>query len=198
MPFTLTILATILGYTWVLEPRAGHVVVPAVMVVSIAVLNGLLSGVWGLTPKALLPALRVAALFTVAAVLVLLGAGMALGTLHDRGASLRDLAVLIPWGTAQQWVLQTVVLHEARGLTSPKKSIVVAAALFAVVHAPNPLLMTMTFAGALGWCAIFARHPNILPLGVSHAIATLALLYAFDDKLTGHLRIGHAYLRLAR
>lgn len=198
MPFTLAVLATILGYTWVLEPRGVHVGVPAVIVISITVLNGLLFGVWGLSPKALLPASRAAALFTVAALLVILGAGMAVGTLHDRGASLRDLAVLVPWGTAQQWVLQTVVLREARGPTSPNKGIVVAAALFAVVHAPNPLLMIVTFAGALGWCAIFVRHPNILPLGVSHAIATLALLYAFDDNLTGHLRIGHAYLQLAR
>jgi len=198
MPFTLAVLATILGYTWVLEPRGVHVGVPAVIVISITVLNGLLFGVWGLSPKALLPASRAAALFTVAALLVILGAGMAVGTLHDRGASLRDLAVLVPWGTAQQWVLQTVVLREARGPTSPNKGIVVAAALFAVVHAPNPLLMIVTFAGALGWCAIFVRHPNILPLGVSHAIATLALLYAFDDNLTGHLRIGYAYLRLAR
>jgi len=198
MPFTLAVLATILGYTWVLEPRGVHVGVPAVIVISITVLNGLLFGVWGLTPKALLPASRAAALFTVAAVLVILGVGMALGTLHDRGASFRDLAVLVPWGTAQQWVLQTVVLREARGPTSPNKGIVVAAALFAVVHAPNPLLMIVTFAGALGSCAIFVRHPNILPLGVSHAIATLALLYAFNDNLTGHLRIGYAYLRLAR
>jgi CAAX prenyl protease-like protein len=198
MPFTLAVLATILGYTWVLEPRGVHVGVPAVIVISITVLNGLLFGVWGLSPKALLPASRAAALFTVAALLVILGAGMAVGTLHDRGASLRDFAVLVPWGTAQQWVLQTVVLREARGPTSPNKGIVVAAALFAVVHAPNPLLMIVTFAGALGWCAIFVRHPNILPLGVSHAIATLALLYAFDDNLTGHLRIGYAYLRLAR
>jgi CAAX prenyl protease-like protein len=198
MPFTLTILATILGYTWVLEPRGVHVGIPAAIIVSITVLNGLLTGVWGLSPRALLPASRMAALFTVGAVLVVLGAGMALGTVHDRGALFRELTVLIPWGTAQQWVLQTVVLREARGLTSPNKSVVVAAALFAVVHAPNPLLMMMTFAGALGWCAIFSRHSNILPLGLSHAIATLALLHAFDDTLTGHLRIGQAYLRLAR
>ncbi|HVH26511.1 MAG TPA: CPBP family glutamic-type intramembrane protease [Vicinamibacterales bacterium] len=198
MPFTLAILATILGYTWVLEPRGVPVGVPAVIVVAITVLNGWRSGVVGASPRALLPASRAAALFTVAAVLVVLGAGLALGTLHDRGASLRDIALLIPWGTAQQWVLQTVVHHEARRLTSPKQGIVVAAAVFAVVHMPNPLLMMTTFAGALGWCAIFTRHSNILPLGVSHAIATLALLYAFDDELTGHLRIGQAYLRLPR
>src|SRR5262249_51853475 len=106
--------------------------------------------------------------------------------------------VLIPWGTAQQWVLQTVVLREARGITSQKTSVLVAATLFAVVHAPNPLLMAMTFAGALGWCAIYTRYPNILPLGVSHALATIALLYSFDAHLTGHLRIGQAYLRVTR
>ena len=197
MPFTLAILATILGYTWILEPRDVPVAVPAVIVVSIALLNGWRSGVWGLSLKALLPAARAAVLFTAPAVLVVLGAGMAFGTLHDRG-SVRDLAVLIPWGAAQQWVLQTVVLREARRLTSPKTSIVVASALFALVHAPNPFLMLTTFAGALGWCAIFARYANILPLGISHAIATLALLYAFDDGITGRLRIGDAYLRLTR
>jgi len=197
MPFTLAILATILGYTWILEPRGVPVAVPAVLVVSIALLNGWRSGEWGLSPRALLPAARAAVLFTAPAVLVVLGAGMAFGTLHDRG-SVRDLAVLIPWGAAQQWVLQTVVLREARRLTSPKTSIVVASALFALVHAPNPFLMLTTFAGALGWCAIFARYANILPLGISHAIATLALLYAFDDGITGRLRIGDAYLRLTR
>jgi hypothetical protein len=29
-------------------------------------------------------------------------------------------------------------------------------------------------------------------------VATLALLYAFDDDVTGRLRIGQAYLRLDR
>jgi len=198
MPFTVAILVTILGYTWLLEPRGVRVVVPAVIVVSLTVWNGLRSGVWGWSPKALLPATRAAAVFTVAAVLVVLGIGMALGTLHHQGASVRDLAVLIPWGTGQQWVLQTLVLREARGLISQKTSIIVAAALFAVVHAPNPLLMTVTFAGALGWCAIYTRHPNILPLGVSHAVATIALLYSLDASLTGHLRIGDAYLRVTR
>ena len=198
MRFTAAILVAILGYTWFFEARGVPVTVPAVLVLSITVLNGLRSGIWGLSPGGFFPASRAAALFTAVMVLIVLGIGMALGTLHDRGASLGDLAVLIPWGTAQQWVLQTVVLREVRELTSRRKSVIVAAALFAIVHAPNPLLMTMTFAGALGWCAIYLRYPNILPLGVSHAIATVALLYAFGDGLTGHLRIGLAYLRTTR
>jgi membrane protease YdiL (CAAX protease family) len=55
--------------------------------------------------------------------------------------------------------------------------------------------MLMTFIGALGWCWIFMRHPNIMPLAISHAVATIALLAAFNDDLTGRLRIGIAFLR---
>ena len=196
MPFTLTILATLLLYAWVLEPRGVPVAAPAAVIVVTAVLNNVRSGEWGLSPRALLPALRATALFTLPAVLGVLAAGMAIGTLHDRAAFLGNLAELVPWGGAQQWLLQTVVLREARRLLPPRASIVVAALLFALVHVPNVFLMSMTFVGALGWCAIYSRYPNIVPLGLSHAIATLALLYAFDDDLTGRLRIGQAYLRL--
>jgi membrane protease YdiL (CAAX protease family) len=198
MPFTFAILTTILIYTWILEPRGVPVTVPGVIVVVLAAWSGFRSGEWGLSPKALVPAFRATARFTIPSVLVVLGIGAALGTLHDRGSLLRNLAVLIPWGASQQWVLQTVVLREVRQIASPRKSIVIAALLFALVHLPNPLLTLMTFVGALGWCAIYARYPSVVPLAISHAIATLALLFAFDDDLTGRLRIGHAYLMLDR
>ena len=54
----------------------------------------------------------------------------------------------------------------------------------------------MTFAGALAWCWIYDRHPNLLPLSLSHALLTLAILRAFDPARTGHLRVGMAYLGL--
>ena len=196
MPFTAPILATILVYTWVLEPSGVPVALPAAIVVCATIVSGVRSGVWGLSAASLLPAARAAAIFTVIAVSGTLAVGLAFGTLHDRPALMANLAALIPWGGAQQWVLQTVVLREARRLASPTASIVLAAALFSVVHAPNPFLMLMTFIGALAWCAIFMRHPNLVPLAVSHAVATLAVLYAFDDDVTGRLRIGQAYLRL--
>ena len=49
---------------------------------------------------------------------------------------------------------------------------------------------------ALAWCWIYDRHPNMLPLALSHALLTLAILYAFDEGMTGHLRVGAAYLSL--
>lgn len=196
MPFTVTILATLLLYAWVLEPMGVPVALPGSVLLAATILNNVISGEWGLSPRALLPASRATTFFTLPAVLALLGVGYAIGTLHDRTDFLGNFAGLMPWGGAQQWMLQTVVLREVRRRLPPRAAIVVAAVLFALVHAPNVFLMVMTGIGALGWCAIYSRYPNFLPLGVSHALATLALLYAFDDDITGRLRIGESYLRL--
>jgi membrane protease YdiL (CAAX protease family) len=196
MPFTVTIVATLLLYVWVLEPMGVPVAWPGAVLLAATILNNVVSGEWGLSPRALLPASRAAALFTIPAVLAVLAAGVAAGTLHDRTDFLGNFAGLIPWGGAQQWMLQTVVLREVRRRLPPRAAVVAAAVLFALVHSPNVFLMLMTCIGALGWCAIYSRYPNVLPLAVSHALATLALLYAFDDDITGRLRIGESYLRL--
>jgi membrane protease YdiL (CAAX protease family) len=124
---------------------------------------------------------------------------LGLGTAHiRRDPFLPAFVVLVAWGGAQQFVLQTVVLREVRRLAPPAMSVILSAALFALVHFPNPVLTLMTFTGALAWCGIFLRYPNIVPLAISHAAGSLALLYAFDDTITGRLRIGQAYLMLGR
>jgi membrane protease YdiL (CAAX protease family) len=87
------------------------------------------------------------------------------------------------------------VLREAQRAASRSKGIVVAAVLFGAVHLPNPLLAPLTMVGALIWCRIYDRYPNIIPLALSHGLGTLALRYAFDEAITGRLRIGAAYLR---
>ena len=198
MRFSAAILAVILSYIWVLEPRLprAFVVLPGAMVAALGLWHALRTGEWGLAPAALLPGLRATALFTAPAVLALLAAGAAMGTLHAHRDSLADIALLVAWGGAQQWLLQTVVLRDAQHATSRRAGLLLAALLFAAVHLPNPFLVAMTFAGALAWCAIYDRHPNVLPLALSHAMVTLAILHAFDASLTGRLRIGPSYLRL--
>jgi membrane protease YdiL (CAAX protease family) len=200
MWFSAGMLAAILSYTWLLEPRLprAFVALPGAIVLALCAWRALRTREWGFAPSAFLPGLRAAALVTMPALVALLAAGGARGTLHDRRASLGDFAALLLWGGAQQWALQTVVLREAQRVTSRRAGVLVAALLFGAVHLPNPFLAAMTFAGALAWCAIYDRHPNVLPLALSHALTTLLILYAFDDTLTGRLRIGAAYLRLSR
>jgi membrane protease YdiL (CAAX protease family) len=196
MPFTFFVLAVVLGYTWFLQPRApaSFVAVPVVAVLLLGIWKAILAGEWGLGLRALWPASRLAALFTAAGGAVILAAGVLLRTFHSRPDVAENLLGLIVWGAGQQWILQTIFLREAQRVTSPRAGIVVAAALFAALHLPNPSLTVMTLIGALGWCAIYHRYPTILPLALSHALATLAILYAFDDAMLGHLRVGVAYL----
>jgi membrane protease YdiL (CAAX protease family) len=194
--FTLGIFAVILSYTWFLAPRLPGEAerLPIVIVVVLAVWHDVRVREWGFDWRALPPGLGVAALFTIPLALILLTAGAAAGTLHDRRDFLGTLGILVVWGGAQQWILQTVILREAQRTTGRRRGVIVAALLFAAVHLPNPMLSIVTLAGALGWCTIYDRYPNIVPLALSHAIGTLAILYAFDDRITGGLRIGYALL----
>jgi membrane protease YdiL (CAAX protease family) len=196
VPFTLAILGVILSYTWFLAPRLPGEAegVPIVIVVVLAVWHDVIHREWGFDWRALSRGLGAAALFTMPIALVLLMAGAAAGTLHDRRDFPGTLGILVLWGGAQQWILQTVILREAQRATGRRRGVIVAALLFAAVHLPNPMLSMVVLAGALGWCTIYDRYPNIVPLALSHAIGTLAILYAFDDRITGGLRIGYAFL----
>jgi hypothetical protein len=198
MTFSLAILGVVLSYTWVIEPIAPRwsAPIPIGLVLILAVWHAIRDGDWGLMPRAFVPALWRSAALTLTAGLGIMLAGIALGTWHGRRDASTSLALLIPWGLGQQFALQSVFLRESRAAVGRTAGICVAAALFAALHLPNPFLSAMTFAGALAWCWIYERHPNLLPLAVSHALLTLAILLAFDERVTGHLRVGAAYLRL--
>lgn len=200
MPFTTAILIVILSYTWVFDPLTPRtfVVVPMAAVAALALWHAASAGDWGLTRSAFLPALRAAAIVTVVAVGAILMSGALLGTLHDRRDFLGNLGGLVVWGGAQQWVLQTLVLREAQHATSDRAGVLLASALFAALHLPNPFLTAVTLAAGLAWCGIYAKHPNVLPLALSHALGTLAILYAFDEAITGRLRVGYSFLQLIR
>ena len=186
-----------LAYVWLIEPIVPRsvVAVPAAVLVILTAWHDLRHGEWGFSGSALVPGLWRALAVTFVAVLLIIGAGAAIGTLHDRRDFLGSLAPLVLWGGAQQWILQTVVLREAQRASSRAKGIVIAAVLFGTIHVPNPLLTPLTAAAALIWCRLYDRNPNIIPLALSHGLGTLALRYAFDETIIGHLRIGAAYLR---
>jgi membrane protease YdiL (CAAX protease family) len=200
VPFTIAIVASILGYVWLVEGQVPRrlVYIPGTLVVALTIWHNVRRGEWGFSRRALVPGLVRALAVTFPLTLVILAAGAALGTLHDRRDFLGSLAPLVVWGGAQQWVLQTVVLREAQRATSRKTGIVIASLLFGAVHLPNPFLAPVTTAAALVWCRLYDRHPNVFPLALSHALGTLAILYGFDGDITGRLRIGASYLRLAR
>jgi membrane protease YdiL (CAAX protease family) len=197
---TIAIVGAVLVQIWYLEERYPREIVflPAAIIIALTIRYDRLHREWGFAGRALWPGLIRALAVTFVLCAMILVAGALLGTLHDRRDFLGHLAPLIPWGGAQQWILQTVVLREAQRATSRSAGVMIAALLFGAVHLPNPFLAAVTAASAVIWCRIYDRYPNILPLALSHALGTLAVLYAFNDDITGRLRIGAAYLRLDR
>ncbi len=200
MPFTTLIVGVVLVQIWFLEGRTPRefVYLSAGVVVVLTVWHDWRFGEWGFAPKATGRSLQASLIVTLPVGLLFLAIGAAIGTIHDRRDFLGSLAALFLWGGAQQWVLQTVVLRESQRATSRTAGIYIAPLLFAIVHLPNPFLAPMTGAAAIVWCHIYNRYPTILPLALSHALGTLAILYAFDETVTGRLRIGMSYLRLGQ
>lgn len=202
MPFSLAIVAFVAAFTWVVQPLAGRAWAPPVAagVLALGVWHATRTGDWGWSTRALLPGLAASALFTAAMAAVLLVASEASGARPDRPVTSFDAlapgaAWIVLWAGAQQWLLQTTFLREAESARTRRPPIV-AAALFGALHLPNPFLTAVTAVSAVGWCAIYRRYPNVLPLALSHAAGTLVLEALFDASITGRLRVGYSYLQL--
>jgi membrane protease YdiL (CAAX protease family) len=198
VPYTFTIVSAVMVHAWFLADRWPREVVfiSAGIIVLATIRHDFKYREWGFDPRALMPGLLLTLPITLLLCIVIVGIGAALGTLHDRRDFLGSLWPLILWGGAQQWVLQTVVLRESQRATTPRTGIFLAALLFGIVHLPNPFLAPVTFAAGLLWGRLYHRYPNIFPLALSHALGTLAVVYAFNQDITGRLRIGASYLRL--
>jgi hypothetical protein len=188
------IVATVLAYTWILAPitprwTAG---VASAVVLALAAARAVRTGEWGIAREQFAPASAAAAAFTAGASVVVAIAGWLLDSWHARPSLWTDAAALVPWALGQQFALQTVLLRESQTVAG-RAAAILAAALFAVLHLPNPFLTAATFAAALAWCRIYERHPHLVPLALSHAILTVLVLVALDDATTGRLRVGAAY-----
>ncbi len=198
MPHTLAIVAMVFAYMWVADPlvnvRGPWVALPVVLILAVSVRHNVKTRAWGFSCRAFWPALGWSTVLTVTLGAALWFIGHAQGAPPVRPAPLLDFLYVIVWGGAQQFVLQTVILRESQHALR-RGATMLAAAIFASVHLPNPFLTIVTFVGALAWCGIYARHPNIMPLALSHATATVIILMSFNRDITGGLRTGWRYLQ---
>jgi membrane protease YdiL (CAAX protease family) len=198
MRYSAAIAGVVLGYQWIIDAlfdvRGGWRQLPAVLVLALVIAHNVKSGDWGFSRRAFVPALKWTVILTTPIVLALWVIGHSMGPAPDRARPWLDFLYLIVWGGGQQWALQTVVLREAERVTR-RGAFVLAALIFATLHLPNPFLTTVTAIGALSWCWIYARHPNIIPLAISHAASTVVILLSFHPSVTGGLRTGAAYFR---
>ena len=100
------------------------------------------------------------------------------------------------WALLQQFVLQDFfLLRLIRVFPSRMLAVVVAAALFATAHIPNPLLFVLTLLWGTAACAIFLKYRNLYVLGIAHGILGLCIAVSVPNAIHHHMRVGLGYLR---
>lgn len=124
---------------------------------------------WIGSPRAWLPAS--------AAPLLALGLVLTLG--HPGEYATMSAASLVGyalWALLQQYLICAVFADRLSRTGLPAHWTVLAAAgVFALLHAPNAALMLATFCGGLIWTALWLRDRSLFPLALSHATAALLL-----------------------
>ncbi len=98
------------------------------------------------------------------------------------------------WGLAQQYVLQGFINRRAQLFSNQGwLSVLLVAAVFAVLHLPNVWLVVATFAGGVVWALVYQRAPNLFALAVSHSVMTWVVVSTLPTSALHHLRIGFKY-----
>lgn len=100
------------------------------------------------------------------------------------------------WAFVQQFILQDFFLARLlRLLPSKAVAIVASAALFAIAHLPNPVLVPSTLVWGLIACALFVRYHDLYSLAAVHAIFGIGLAMTVPNSLSHQMRVGLGYLQ---
>jgi membrane protease YdiL (CAAX protease family) len=150
----------------------------------------------GLGTGNFLKAAQLLALPMLAGAALIVAIGIVASSFHYTSHFRIVLVVLPIWGLIQQYVLQGFVYRRLKYSLAGRRSgvaIVATAVLFALAHAPNLMLMGLTLVAGLVWSWVYDRAPNLLALGLSHAIMSLLIMTSWPPWLLDSMGIGFKY-----
>ncbi|MHB8499341.1 MAG: CPBP family glutamic-type intramembrane protease [Candidatus Acidiferrales bacterium] len=75
----------------------------------------------------------------------------------------------------------------------PRAAAVLAGAIFAAVHWPNPVLVPLTFIGGIAMSWLFIKERNIIPLTIGQAILGMLVWWALPVAWHHGMRVGPGY-----
>ncbi|HEY7180744.1 MAG TPA: CPBP family intramembrane glutamic endopeptidase [Blastocatellia bacterium] len=142
--------------------------------------------------------------------------GYSTGSFHSAPHFWKTALGTLVWALIQQYVLQAFIYRRVRFLllgdspappTAPpvedwqrrtRIAVLLNAAIFSSVHAPNPSLMILTFFGGLMWSWVYDRAPNLPAIAISHAAVSLTLMTSLPPWLLPTMRVGYKYFLYQR
>jgi Type II CAAX prenyl endopeptidase Rce1-like len=141
------------------------------------------------------PAVRLLTWPTLIAVAIIFLVGWYLTGFPSLQRLLRTRLLFVPaWALFQQYALQAYLNRRAQhALGKGPTSVVLVAAVFAVLHLPNPVLAALTLLGGLIWAAVYQREANLFALAASHTVASISLAMALPLNVINGLRVGFKY-----
>jgi CAAX prenyl protease-like protein len=155
-------------------------------------------------------ALRLLAPLTLIACAGLAAFGYLTGSFHRTSHSWPSVVVMPMWAMFQQYASLAFIYRRVRFLLlddslmpeerrrRTRLAILLNAAIFALVHAPNPSLMILTFASGLMWSWVYERAPNLPAIALSHAVVSLTLMTSAPSWLLPSMRVGYRYFFFQR
>jgi membrane protease YdiL (CAAX protease family) len=104
------------------------------------------------------------------------------------------LGLLPLWALLQQYVMLGFIYRRLRQSLGINQTIMITAALFALVHAPNISLMILTFLGGLLWTIVYERAPNLFAPALSHMLLSTTILVTLPEGILPSMTVGYHYL----
>lgn len=129
--------------------------------------------------------------------MVICAAGLFLGMLQRMPVHLiepRRFAGYLSFCLLQQIALNSFLTNRLlHYFGSELPAAILAGAVFAALHWPNPVLVPLTLVGGFAMAWLFARERNILPLALGQALLGALVWWAFPLAWHHSMRVGPGY-----
>ena len=143
------------------------------------------------------PATKRAAWFFGPTSLLICAAGLFLGMVHRAPTHLTEpkrFGSYMAFCLLQQVGLNSFLTNRLlAAFEKPIPAALLAGALFAALHWPNPVLVPLTFVGGVAMAWLFAKERNILPLTLGQAILGALVWWAFPMAWHHSMRVGPGF-----
>jgi membrane protease YdiL (CAAX protease family) len=128
------------------------------------------------------------------AVAVLVAVGLSAGTLRLGGKFLGMLAGVPLWALLQHYMLLAFAHRRFRVVLGPGAPCVAAsAAMFALMHLPNPTLTVACGAAGLVWAWQYERDPNLFANAATHTLGSAFLANSLPSAVLKNMVVGYNY-----